>query len=166
MHFGAWVLVPPQGAAARCVAACTSELGCWWCRGVSLSMPCSLLERCAWPCALWSLGWRHCGCHCYGAAHKCFLLSVWGLYAGMICKNRRRFRNQLRFGNYDSETCDSETTECPNSETHSIQKLADSESTGCPDSETHSIQKLADSETIRFRNWGAGWGSNQMFVLT
>ena len=48
----------------------------------------------------------------------------------------------------DSETCDSKTTatECSDSETHPIQKLADSETTGCPDSETPGIQKLADSD--------------------
>ena len=39
---------------------------------------------------------------------------------GMDGENRRRFRNWLRFRNYDSEICDSETTECPDSETHPI----------------------------------------------
>ena len=61
MQFGAWLLMPLQDAAARCVwPVCALELGCW--------------GRC--PMAARVL---ECGCNCY-AADK--YLSLSGVYAG------------------------------------------------------------------------------------
>ena len=62
---GAWVLVPLQGAAARCVAVCAVELGCW----------CRCWVPHVWPCALWSL--------CAGAAGRC--VAVCALELGCWC---------------------------------------------------------------------------------
>ena len=79
MCFGAWVLVPLQGAAARCVAACALELGCWChlraLQSIAAGCCCQMLVA---VCGLEPA----CPRRCYGAAHKYLLLS--GIYVGVM----------------------------------------------------------------------------------